>query len=123
MLSRGIIVDVRRQALRKRSWYRVLDNLERGILNLTADLLDTVHSSTLLDQVLTIITKLRESFKSSYTKHTEAYGLRRLEEVVYQARTLCYDRVNELERDKGFKSYLIFLDFYQPLGWRLYPRL
>jgi hypothetical protein len=123
MLSRGILVEVRRQALRKRCWYRVLDNLERGILNLTVELLDVVHSSTLLDQVVTIVAKLRCAFKSSYARHFEAYGLRRLGEVVDQARMLCYSGVDMLERDNGFKSYLMFLGFYQPLGWRLYPRL
>ena len=123
MLSRGVIVEVRRLALRKRCWYRALDNLERGILNLTAELLDAVQSSVLLDQVTTIIGKLRYAFKSSYARHSEAYGLSRLMQMVGQARVLGYDGVVELERDDGFRSYLVFLDFYQPIGWRLYPRL
>lgn len=123
MLSRGVILEVRQQALRKRCWYRALDNLERGILNLSAELLDAIQSSMLHDQVTTIIAKLRYAFKSSYARHVEAYGLSRFRQVVEQARLLGYGEVGELERDDGFMGYLVFLDFNQPLGWRLYPRL
>jgi len=107
MLSRGVIVEVRRLALRKRCWYRALDNLERGILNLTAELLDAVQSSTLHDQVTTIIGKLRYAFKSSYARHSEAYGLSRLMQMVGQARILGYDGVVELERDPDFSRYRV----------------
>ena len=39
---------VRYQALRKRVWYRAIDDLERGIINLTVRVVEDVKSLTLI---------------------------------------------------------------------------
>jgi hypothetical protein len=44
MISVGVLREVRALALRKRVWYRVLDGLERGILNLTIGYVECVKS-------------------------------------------------------------------------------
>ena len=122
MLGRDFLHDIRRRAMRRGIWYRVLSDLDRGILNLSAVLLDDVRSVTLRVQIVSILAKLRDAFKSPFVRYVEKHGRERLRNVVECAIKFDYRDVESLRGDKGFMEYLMFLDFHQPIGWGAYPR-
>jgi hypothetical protein len=52
------IAGLKTRALRKRVWYRVLDRVERGLLDLTIRWVDNVRSGRLTETLLRILVKL-----------------------------------------------------------------
>ncbi len=121
MFTREFLSEVRRQALRRRVWYSALDCVERGILSISAKVIEGVKSSLLNIQIVRIIAKLRDACKSGFVRHMERYGVERVRVVQAEAARLGYLGAAALSRDLGFIRYLMFLDFNQPIGWRIYP--
>lgn len=121
LLGRDFL-DVRRRAIRRGIWFRALNSLDRGILNLSAILLDDVRSVTLHVQIVSILAKLEDAFKSPFRRFEEKHGQERLRQVVEEAVKLGYDAAKYLRGNKEFRDYLMFLDFHQPVGWGVYPR-
>jgi hypothetical protein len=120
MLTKEFLSDVRRLALRRKVWYSALDSLERGILSISARIIDDVKSSVLNVQLVKIIAKLRDACKSGFVRHLERYGLERAHVVQAGAERIGYLGAVGLVRDLGFIRYLMFLDYNQPIGWRIY---
>lgn len=117
MFTREFLVDVRRNALRRGLWTRVLDGVERGIVTLASRVVDSVMNVTLGVVLVKILQKLRDASRSAFVKHVDDYGWRRAVEVKAQMVKLGYRLGLGLERDLNFVKYLAFLDFYQPNGW------
>jgi hypothetical protein len=122
MFTKGFLIEVRRNALRKRVWFRALDSVERGILSISAEIIDEVKSEVLNTQLVKIIAKLRDVLKSGFVRHLERYGMERMRVIQSQAYSFGYCGVKELSRDINFVRYLVFLDYNQPVGWKIYPR-
>jgi hypothetical protein len=85
MLTTEHLRAVRGLALRKRVWYRALDGLERGIVNLTIKLVESVKSLRLAETISEIMLKLEGILKSKYTRQLEAYGYSKMREVIAAA--------------------------------------
>ena len=123
MFTKEFLSDVRRLALRRKVWYSALDSLERGILSISARIIDDVKSSVLNVQLVNILAKLRNACKSGFVRHLEDFGMVRARTIRDQARVFGYKYLDELVRDLGFVRYLAFLDYNQPIGWRIHsPR-
>jgi hypothetical protein len=90
LLNSGLLVEVRRKALRGGYWFRVLDRVERGIFELASRLFEVVHSGTLLVELVKIINKLRAVARSPFVKHLEAHGIDMVLQVYEQAKRLGY---------------------------------
>jgi hypothetical protein len=120
MFTKGFLSEVRRNALRKRVWYKALDSLERGILSIAAKIIDSVKSDMLNFQLVKIMAKLKEASKCGFVKHFEQYGMERMRIIKSQAKLFGYNGASELLKDNGFIKYLAFLDYNQPIGWRIY---
>jgi len=120
MFTREILVEARRRALRRGVWYRALDGVERGILSLASQIIDTVRSSMLSVQLVKIIAKIRDACKSGFIKHLERFGMARVRVIQAQAASFGYREAEGLSKDSKFMRYLIFIDFNQPIGWRIY---
>ena len=117
IISQDYLRTVRLAALRKRVWYRVLDRVERGIFNLTIDVVVKVHSSVLAGELVKILAKLRDASKSAFTRHIESYGYKKLRETVKQANALGCEASGWLI-DFGFAEWFALNSFYNPAGWR-----
>jgi glycosyltransferase involved in cell wall biosynthesis len=120
VFTRGFLIDVRRRALRRGVWYSALDVVEREILSLASQILDTVRSGTLSIQLVRIIAKINDTCKSNFAKHLERFGMGRVRVIQAQAASFGYREAEGLSRDSNFMRYLIFIDFNQPIGWRIY---
>ena len=90
------------------------------MFDLTSRLFDVVRGDTLLVELEKIIAKLADATKSAFTKHVELHGVERVMQVLDQAKRLRY-YFSEGWKSESFMSYLMFLDYNQPIGWRLYP--
>lgn len=120
MFTKGFLSEVRCSALRKGVWYRALDSVERGILFISAKIIDTVKSDVLNSLLVKIIAKLRDFFKSGFVQHFEQFGMERMKIIQAQAIEFGYKGAEQLGKDLGFIKYLMFLDYNQPIGWRIY---
>jgi len=122
MFTKGFLSKVKSDALRKRVWYKALDVVERGILSIAAKIIDSVKSDVLSFQLVKIIAKLRDACKSDFVRYFEQHGMKRGRTIQSQAYSFGYNSASNLLKDKGFIKYLIFLDYHQPIGWRIYTK-
>ena len=62
------LAGVKTRALRKRVWYRVLDRVERGLLDLTIRWVDNVRSGRLTEMLLRILAKLARAMEQGMAR-------------------------------------------------------
>lgn len=117
MFTSEFLSGVRRRAIRRGVWFRVLDHVERGILSLSARVVEKVESVVLAVVLVKILKKLKDAMKSRFTKHVEDYGMKRVKEIVAQAVSWGYETTRAWVSDQGFAEYLTLLDMYSPSGW------
>jgi len=116
MLTRGFLLKIRRRAIRRRVYFRALDRLERGILDLSSRLLDSARSVVLLQQLFEIVMKLEEALKGRLQRHVESFGARRVTEIIMQAVKFGYRGAVGWLRDPGFAEYLSVMDLNSSFG-------
>ncbi len=63
-LTRAVIVGLKTRALRRRVWFRALDCIERGLVDLTIRWVDTVRSGRLAQVLVRILEKLLWALES-----------------------------------------------------------
>lgn len=68
------LVEIRRKAMRRRMWFRVLDRAERAIVSLTIQCVKRIQSPKLAKIVTTIVAKLRQAMKSRVKQLVETVG-------------------------------------------------
>jgi hypothetical protein len=56
-------LDIRTRSLRKRIWFRVLDRIERGLVDLTIRWVDKVRNGTMARVLLRILKKLAQALE------------------------------------------------------------
>jgi hypothetical protein len=117
MLSKKILREVRYNALRKRIWYKVLDGIERGIVNLTISIIDHVKSFTLAKEIIKILNKLSEASKNVFTKHFEIFGLSKVKELVEIAVGFGNTSAFKWISDETYAKLLTVNDINNPVGW------
>lgn len=104
-------------ALRKRVWYRTLNSLERGIVNLTIDLVACVKSLRLAGAIADILDKLEKSLKSGYIRHVEDYGLGKMKQIIEKALQIgCVEAAGW--NCESFARLLALNNYHNPVGWR-----
>jgi len=74
MLTRDMLVSIRRMAMRKRVWFKVLDRCEWAVVNLTIRCVEKVRSVKLAMIVKAIVDKLEEAVKSRVERLMETLG-------------------------------------------------
>lgn len=74
-LSIGRLVEAKKSALRRGVWFRSLNRIERGIIDLTVRYVDNIKSSKLAQVVTAIIEKLQVSMETLVDKMVRNVGL------------------------------------------------
>lgn len=118
VLSKEFLREVRYKALRKRVWYKALDRIERGMVNLTISVVERVKSYTLASELTKILDKLREAMKSAFIRHCESYGRKKLIEVVGIALSFGSTDAKDWHGDESMVRLLALNNFYDPVGWK-----
>ena len=70
-LDRGFLVALRTRALRRRIWFRVLDRVERGLVDLTIRWVDRVKSGRLAQVLVRILEKLARAMEDRMVRVLE----------------------------------------------------
>ena len=117
MFTSSFLVEVRRKALRRGVWFKALDRVERGILCLTAHIVDRVESAVLGIELVKIMGKLRDALKSGFVRRMEGFGLGRARRLAEQAVEWGYESAAVWGSDLGFVRYLTVLDVNWPTGF------
>lgn len=117
MFTSGFLVEMRCKALRRGVWYRALDRVERGILILTARVVDRVESAVLGVELVKILRKLRDALKSGFVRRMEEYGFGRALKMASKAVEWGYGAARVWSSDLGFVRYLTLIDVNKPTGF------
>jgi hypothetical protein len=67
-LTRRVLVDLKTRSLRRRVWYRVLDRVERGLVDLTIRWVDRVRNGTMARVLLRILRKLAQALEQGMAR-------------------------------------------------------
>jgi len=117
MFTSKYLFSMKMKAMRKGVWYRNLDRVERGIVSLTARLIDRVDSEILGVELVKILVKLVKALKSGFVRHMEMFGLGR----VFELSRLAVEWGNSVAKvwvnDTGFVGYVSMMDLNQPTGF------
>ena len=119
IISSDYLRSVRRDALRKRTWFKSLDKLERGIVNLTIDIVKNLKSQLLAVELVKILAKLRDATKNVFTKYIEKIGYRKLREAVQISLSLGNFVAKEWLRDSYYAEWFAVNNINNPVGWRI----
>ena len=117
MFHADFLSGVRRRALRRGVWFRALDRVERGIVELSCRGFDEVRSLGLARVLVGILAKLRDASKSPFIKHVESVGMDKAKDLVEQAIVFGCMEARDWLQDVGFVCYVGFMDFYRQPGW------
>ena len=117
MFTRSFLVGVRKKALRRRVWWRALDRVERGIVDLTIRVVDKVQSEALGVEIVKILKKLKDALKSPFVRLMESYGLERARRLSEQALSWGYEKAGGWAYDFRFIKYLTVIETNSPVGF------
>jgi hypothetical protein len=113
MLSRSFLKSIKLKALRKGLWFKVLNKGERGLMDLTSQLVNIVRSNTLEKKLVKIIVKIRNDGKRSFESFMEDYGFRKAKQVSLMTVNLGYLKAEEWSIDLDFARYLTMIAYNQ----------
>jgi len=108
------LVEVRRKALRRRAWYRILDGAERAIVSLTIRCVEKIRSPKLAEIVTAIVTKLKDAMTSHVEKLKETVGRSLARKLSFIAQSWGYIMASKWVWDSGFSQYLAVMHMNTP---------
>ena len=107
VITNNFLFQIRRRALRKKIWMKVLDRDERSILSLTTRLVERVKSNTLRYVLEKIVDKLMDAMKSEFVRIVETTGLDMSKKLSKKALEWGYNAAGQWANDMGFAMYLV----------------
>ena len=113
--SRAELISVRRRALRRGVWFRVLGRVERGVIDLTIRCVETIRSPTLAGVIRRVLNKLADAMRGRVERLMGTVGrplAARLSEV---AQAWGNASAREWAFDLGLIRYLTIKDERWPL--------
>lgn len=117
MFTKSFLNKVKIKAIRNKVWFKVLDNIERNILNLATRLLERVRSEVLGITLVKIVKKIVDTLKSRYASLVEEYGLLEAKKMSARAVEWGYEAARKWARDLGFARYLTLINPKATGGW------
>jgi hypothetical protein len=69
-----MLAEAKKVALRRGTWFRVLNRIERGVLDLTVKFVDRIRSAKLVKVVTAIMEKLAQAMESAVKKMVRITG-------------------------------------------------
>jgi hypothetical protein len=119
MLTSKFLKDIKIKSLRKRVWFITLDNLERGILSLAAQITDVVLSAVLEVELMKIINKLVDAMKNGFVKLMEGPCFKRTREISCVALKWGYSAARDWAFDLSFAKYLAMIRYNAVMGYNV----
>lgn len=117
MLTNRFLRQLKERALRKGVWFKVLDRVDRGIFNLTIEIVERVQSLSLARQIMNIMVTLRDALESEFEQFVNTFGALRLIEIVEQAVNMGHLEALKWRDDESFSRYLAMNKINHTVGW------
>jgi len=105
MFSRSELMALRRKAVRRGTWFRVLTRIERATIDLTIRCVDTIRSATLARIIAEIVEKI-EYAAAGFLFRAEVGGRRLAERATELALSWGNGEASKWKDDVGFIRYL-----------------
>jgi len=109
---------LKRRALRKGVWFRVLSPIERSIYDLTMRAVDTIKSGKLLTTIRAIIEKLKNALESPVSALTRTIGRQLTNMIARVAHSWGHQEALEWASDEQFAKYLAICYMNMPEYYR-----
>lgn len=104
--SVGKLVEAKKSALRRGVWFRALNRLERGVLDLTVKYVDSIKSSKLAKVVTAIIDKLQLAMESLVERMVRVIGRPLAQKIGSIAVSWGNRSASKWADDRAFARYL-----------------
>jgi len=114
ILSVGRLVEARRTALRCGVWFRVLNRIERGILDLTVRCVDRIRSARLAKVVTAILIKLKLAMESAVERMVRVVGRSLAQKISNIALSWGNVSASQWAEDSAFARYLAVTQMNTP---------
>ncbi len=108
-LSVGRLIDAKKVALRRGIWFRVLNQVERSILDLTVRYVDKIKSAMLAKLVTAILTKLKLAMESTVERTVRTIGCSLALKISIIALRWGNHSAAEWATDSAFARYLAII--------------
>lgn len=105
-LSVSALLRIKQLALRRRIWFKALNHLERGIIDLTVKTVDQIKSSKLAQVVTGILSKLEAAMESLTSRLARTVGLPLAQKLSDLAVSWGNSSAREWAYDLAFAKYL-----------------
>jgi hypothetical protein len=102
LVSREGLTSIKKRALRKRVWYKVLSRLERGIVDLTVKYVEKVRSPVLARIIAKIVCKLLKALRSRFLMKIETLGYGLADRICRVAVEWGNPEASNWKYDRGF---------------------
>ena len=106
--SVGILTQAKKLALRHRVWFKLLNRVERGIIDLTVKYVDNIKSAKLAKVLTAIMEKLQPAIESTVDRLVRTVGLSLAQKIsniaVNWGNRLAYMWAD----DRAFARFLVF---------------
>jgi len=118
LFVRGELISIKLKSLRKRVWFKALNEPERALINLTIRVVDVVRSGSLAKALSIAVGKLREMMKGLMDRAREI-GQPLAEKLSMQAQAWGNLGAGDWAKDEFYAIYLGLSVLNKPVG--LYP--
>jgi hypothetical protein len=119
LISSGLLLSVKRRALRRRVWFSALSSVERGLVDSVIRAFDVVRSRRLTLMLVRIVGKLCEALESWFLRMVDTVGWELVRVRCLWAASLGCRDAHLWLRDRGFAVYLTVLRLNTPAAYRV----
>jgi hypothetical protein len=105
-LSIPKLTQIKKLALRRGLWYRTLNRLERGIIDLTVQFVSNIRSAKLAQALTAVVNKLKLSTESILSKTVKTYGFSQTQKISTIAQSWGNTHAIQWLNDFNFARYL-----------------
>lgn len=102
------LVEAKKIALRRGIWFRVLNRVERGVLDLTVRYIDSIRSATLANVLTVILEKLKLASESIADRLVRTVGISLAQKASSIAVSWGNKSARKWAEDLAFARYLAF---------------
>jgi len=118
-LDSRYLARIRLEAMRRRVWFKVLSNLERGLVDLVIRFVDRPRSTKLIEVLARIIVKVKMAMMSPVKRLMEHVGRPLARKISAIALRWGNKSAAEWAEDPGFIKYLTIININNIPGFRL----
>ncbi|MEM2370704.1 MAG: hypothetical protein QXO15_01040 [Nitrososphaerota archaeon] len=119
ILDSSYLIRLKREAVRRRVWFRALSRIERGLVDLVVKVVDRPRSPKLIDVLARIVVKVKKAMLSPLKQLMEQVGRPLAKKISMIALQWGNKSAAEWAEDRGFIRYLTIVDLNNIPGFRL----